>query len=123
MGIEKKGRDRAKRFGHELKLARIRADVLQTELADMLKVHATSVSQWERGDRARVPDFDTVSAIDDALDAGGVLLEAAGYREPAEGETTMIPIPLNLTSSDVALLLEMARRLSDARRESDRTVS
>lgn len=131
MGREQKGRERAREFGIEMKLARIRAGVLQQELADTLGVHPTSVSQWERGDRADVPDRDTVLGIDRALGTNGALLRAAGWSavdgdmEPVVASVPTAPASVEITedgemivslprlsSDDLALVLSVARRLA-----------
>lgn len=123
-----RGQERAKAFGTELKLWRIRAELLQTEVADRVGVHSTSVSQWERGHRADVPDRDLVEALDTALGANGAILRAAGYGADLGAPVThvtdhprfsaaaggVLPIPEDLTPSDIAVLLAVANALASA---------
>lgn len=120
--MDKRGAQRAEEFGVELKLWRIRSRMLQAELAERIGVHATSISQWERGDRADTPDRDTVEALDEALGAGGSLTRAAGYG--GEGSVVelpatagQLPLPTNLTTDDIAVLLAVTRQLSMARQQ------
>lgn len=113
------GQDRAKAFGMELKLARVRASMLQQELADALGLHATSISQFERGDRADVPDFDTVQQLDQILGTNGALIAAAGYELDPIPTSGMLPLPEGLTPDDIAALMTLVRQLAHARHGGD----
>ncbi len=132
MSRESRGQERARQFGLELKLARVRAGMVQTELSEILGVHSTSVSQWERGNRADVPDRDTVAALDEILNADGALLRAAGWSAPSAPVTIQVDpthsngstvaglgdtvrLPAGLTSEDVAVVMSVAYQLASAR--------
>ena len=127
---------RVKGFGVALKVARIRAGIFQNQLAEKLGVHSTSVSQWERGDRADVPSRDIVETLERVLEANGELLKACGYApmEEETGEapnqsaaatsatatssaapTILLPVPGILDADDVRALLDLAERIATAK--------
>ena len=54
-------------FASRLKELRLACGMSQQELADRLKVHAMTISGYERG--VRKPDFDMLDALADILDA------------------------------------------------------
>ena len=87
--------------------------MLQSELAEIIGVHPTSISQWERGDRNRPPSQEVVDNLDKALDADGALARAAGYTPTTDMPTAgILPLPANLDTEDIALLVSVAKRLS-----------
>jgi transcriptional regulator with XRE-family HTH domain len=93
------------KFGLEVRLARVRAGTFQRAIADYMGWHPTAVSQLERGDREWMPDLRTVQQLDDFLEAGGHLVEAAGYtvaksRKKVPDVQQTITLPLGLTKRD-----------------------
>ena len=93
------------KFGLEVRLARVKAGTFQRAIAEHMGWHPTAVSQLERGDREWMPDLETVTKLDEFLEAGGHLIEAAGYtvtksrkRTPDVQQT--ITLPLGLTKRD-----------------------
>jgi transcriptional regulator with XRE-family HTH domain len=92
-------------FGTELRTARIRANLKQSDVAAHMGWHSTSISQLERGDRANLPDFRTVKKLDRFLNAKGKLLTAAGFKAPAGSHTQPIftvTIPQGFTAEETA---------------------
>lgn len=108
-----RNRERAVVFGRELRLARARANLYQSDLAAKLGRHATSISQWESGARADVPSEAVVRQLDTILETGGHLLLVAGYL-PQQGSGTLPPTTagvLSITPKEAQLLIALADRL------------
>ena len=95
-------------FGIELRLARIRAGTYQKAIADHMGWHSTAISQLERGDRASLPDFETVQRLDDFLKSEGALLAAAGFKvrnAKAHSKPTLtVELPASFTRAEQKLV-------------------
>ena len=106
------------RFGIELRLARIRSGTYQKAIADEMGWHSTAISQLERGDRAALPDYQTVVKLDKFLNAEGALLAAAGYKAPdrrSDKPTLTYELPASFTRAEQKLVKDYIALIEKSR--------
>ena len=84
VAVNEATQERVQKFGMALRIARVGAGMHQGEVAKHLKLHATAVSQMERGDRTDIPDERTVMKLEEFLNADGKLAAAAGLKLSAD---------------------------------------
>jgi len=106
-------------FGIELRAARVRRRLKQSEVAAHMGWHSTAISQLEIGDRASLPEFKTAKKLDRFLKANGRLLVAAGFAPPLGVHSTpifQVSIPPSFTEPQVRMVRDYIDLIARANR-------
>ena len=81
------------RFGRKLKIARISADLKQSDLAERAGIHQTYVSQLERGKRGN-PTLETIEALEQFVVSDHDYVEMLVEAQPPHDAITLETDPM-----------------------------
>jgi transcriptional regulator with XRE-family HTH domain len=101
-------------LGRALKLSRVAAGLLQSDVALTMGMHATAIGQLERGERAQLPADELVARLDAAVFADGAVLHAAGLTDVPDVDgryRLVLTLPANFTRVEQQRVEQFVARL------------